>query len=149
MNTAVFAHAFVDGAASFDDYITDVNWNSSHVDGNSIYGAWEFIKPDGTPITGEKLIIYFAEPAYISIENNTLYPLTVSNLNVLSKSAINSTAAAGYGYVFAVDGVIRDELYPIKADDLMLEASKSVKLLFPGGINAEYSLTGSFTGAAA
>ena len=149
MNTAVFAHAFVDGAASFDDYITDVNWNSSHDDGNSIYGAWEFIKPDGTPITGEKLIIYFAEPAYISIENNTLYPLTVSNLNVLSKSAINSTAAAGYGYVFAVDGVIRDELYPIKADDLMLEAGKSIKLLFPGGINAEYSLTGSFTGAAA
>ena len=137
--TAVFANAFVQGASSFGDYVTDVNWDSGA-------SAWKFTKRDGTAVTGSKLIIYFSEPSYISIENNTDRALTVSALSVLGQSVINSASSAGYGYVFAVNGAIQSKLYPITASDLTLAAGRSVKLLFPGGKNAAYSLTGSFDG---
>ena len=101
VSSAVFAHAFVDGSTSFDDYVTDVYWDSAT-------GSWTFKKRDGTIVPGTKLTVYFSEPAYISIENNTLYNLTVNGLTVLGRSAINSTSATGYGYVFAENGVIEN-----------------------------------------
>ena len=139
VSSAVFAHAFVDGSTSFDDYVTDVYWDSAT-------GSWTFKKRDGTIVPGTKLTVYFSEPAYISIENNTLYNLTVNGLTVLGRSAINSTSATGYGYVFAENGVIENQLYPIQDEDLTLGSGQSVKLVFPGGTNAAYALTGSFTG---
>ena len=141
--TAVFAVAFVGTAAnpSFADYITDVNWNSE-------LSKWEFVKRDGTVVDGTSLTIYFSEPAYITIENNTSHALTINDLTVYGHSAINTADNAGYGYVFAKNDSIQDQLYPIEAQDLTLEAGKTVKLLFPGGRNAAFALAGSFAGEA-
>ena len=140
--TAVFAAAFVGTDRVFANYITDVNWDSAD-------NRWSFIKRDGTEITGDKLVVYFSEPAYIQIENNTEYPMDVSDLTVLGQSVINSSTTAGYGYVFAKDGVIQNELRPITAADLTLQPGKNIKLLFPGGKNAAWTLSGSFTDASA
>ena len=143
-SSAVFGHAFVEGATSFDEYITDVNWDSS-------VNAWKFVKRDGTSITGTKLILYYTLPAYISIENNTAYTLTVSpltvTLNGTARNVINSETQTGYGYVFATNGVVQNELRPVSGADLTLYAGKSIRILLPGGRNAAYSLTGSFTDA--
>ena len=140
--TAVYALAFVGDDRTFVNYITDVNWDS---DAN----AWKFVKRDGNEITGEKLVIYFAEPAYIQIENNTTHELKVSELTLLGQSAINgnSDSSVGYGYVFAIDGVIQSELRPITETDLILQPGKSIKILFPGGKNAAWTMKGGFTGA--
>ena len=136
--TAVFAVAFVGGDRTFANYITDVNWDSAN-------NRWSFVKRDGTEITGDKLVVYFSEPAYIQIENNTEHPLDISDLTVLGQSAINSSTDVGYGYVFAVNGVIQNALQPITAADLTLQPGKSVKLLFPGGKNAAWTLSGTDT----
>lgn len=138
--TAVFGVAFVGDDRTFANYITDVNWDSAN-------NRWSFIRRDGTAITGEKLVVYFTEPSYISIENNTEYPLSISGLTVLGQSAINSNTDTGYGYVFAVNGVIQDSLQPITAADLTLQPGKNIKLLFPGGKNAAWVLNGGFNGA--
>ena len=156
-NTAVFACAFVeddgDSSIGFENYITDVNWSSEQ-------NAWIYTKRDGTTGPVEKLMVYYSEPAYINIENNTAFPLTISDLTMLNHSAINIeptetvTGQAGYGYVYAVNGAIQDTLEPIEQSDLTLAAGKSIKLLFPGGLErignnkykgVSYSLTGGFT----
>ena len=141
--TAVFAVAFLgsDNNPSYADYITDVNWNSEA-------SQWEFVKRDGSVVTGTRLIVYYSEPAYITIENNTGHELTVRDLTVYGHTAINTSSQAGYGYVFAVNDNIQDQLYPITAQDLTLAAGKTIKLLFPGGRNAAYVLDGSFAGDA-
>lgn len=138
--TATFATAFVDDgsdAISYDDYITDVDWDSST-------SAWKFTKRDGTTVSGETLVIYFAEPAYVNIENNTSFSLTISDLEILGCHVVNSAAQTGYGYVYAINGAVQDTLKPIKDIDLTLGAGKSIKLLFPGGKNQTYTLSGSF-----
>ncbi|MBR6259505.1 MAG: InlB B-repeat-containing protein, partial [Oscillospiraceae bacterium] len=135
--TASFAAAFVGNVSfNFADNIKDVTWDS-------INNQWSFIKRDGTSTTGNKLVVYYSEPTYISIENNTGSTLTVSSLTVLGQSA----ADTGYGYVFARNGVIQEKLYPIAAADLVLEAGRSIKLVFPGGGGTAYTFEGGFTGA--
>ena len=141
--TAVFGCAFVAGATTFDEYLTDVDWDSEQ-------STWRFIKRDGSATTTTKLIVYFAEPAFITIENNTATTLTVKDLTVKNKSAINNTGntgATGYGYVFALNDVIQNDLRPIVASDLVLQAGKTIKLLFPGGKNVAWTLNGSFLDA--
>ena len=138
--TAVFGVAFVGDDRTFANYITNVNWDSEN-------NRWSFIRRDGETITGDKLVVYFCEPAYIQIENNTEHPLNISNLTVLNQSAINSDSAIGYGYVFAINGVIQNELRPITAAELILQPGKNIKLLFPGGKSAAWTLNGGFTGA--
>lgn len=135
---AVFGHAFVEGATSFDDYITDVNWDSEN-------NRWNFVKRNGEIITGNKIIIYYTLPAYISIENNTASTFTINPFAIADKNVINSSAQTGYGYGFAKNGTVENELYPLKDDELVLTPGKSIRVLFPGGRNADYSLTGSFS----
>ncbi len=143
-STAVFGHAFVSGSASFDDYITDINWNSE-------LNRWSFVKRDGSETAGTRLILYYTEPAYISIENNTAHTLEISDLkirlNQTDYSVINSQMQTGYGYVFAKNGSVQDTLLPVNAADLVLPAGKSVRIMLPGGRNAAYTLSGSLSGA--
>jgi uncharacterized repeat protein (TIGR02543 family) len=134
--TAAFACAFVDDGTNdiaFENYVTEVNWDSSA-------NSWKFTKRDGTVVSGEKLVVYYSEPAYINIENNTSFPLNITELSLRER-----TAAAGYGYVFAVNGAVQDKLMPITAADLTLGAGKSLKLMFPGGVKSQvYTLKGGF-----
>ena len=139
--TAVYGGAFREGAAAFDDYVTTLTWNTAE-------SKWQLTKRDGSVVDLEekKIIIYYAEPAYISIENNTDMPLTISDMKVNNTSVINSATTAGYGMVFAKNGAIRDAMLPVSAADLQLAAGQSVNLLIPGGRNMNYTLDGSFDG---
>ena len=83
-----------------------MNWDSETE-------KWQFIKHDGTVTDASKLRIYYSEPTYLSIENNAPYDLTVSGITVFGSSVINTDEVVGYGYVFATDNVIREELLPI------------------------------------
>ncbi len=146
--TAAYAGAFFleDPVTShYDDYFTKLSWDK-------VNSRWELTKHDDTtkvPLGSNTLIIYYAEPAYISIENNTDMALTISDI-VLgtgenAKSVVNTATVAGYGMVFAKNGAIRSALLPVKAGDLVLAAGNSVTLLIPGGRNTNYTLTGTFT----
>lgn len=145
LNTsAVFAAAFVGNDRTFANYITDVNWDSTN-------NRWSFVKRDGTAIEGNKLVVYFAEPAYVSIENNTGYTLTINQMTVTfgtAQNVINNSEQAGYGYVFAQNGAVRSDLQPVTAADMTLEPGKSIRILLPGGRNVNYSLNGSFANPA-
>jgi len=135
--TAVFGTAFAAGASGFDEYVVGIKWSSSDE-------SWTFIKRDGTTVTGSKIIIYYAEPAFVTIENNTGLPLDISSLSVNGRNAVNTSSSAGYGIVFAKNGAIQKALLPINESDLMLSVGMSVKLLFPGGCNQTYVFAGSF-----
>lgn len=137
-NTAAFACAFLDDgeqAIPFDNYLTDVNWANND---------WQFVGRDGSVSTGDKLVVYFAEPTYITIENNTSFNMDHSDLTMLGHHAVNSENQTGYGYVFAVNGKLQDALVPITEDQLKLNRGKSIKLMFPGGTNKNYTMTGGF-----
>ena len=145
-DAAVFAAAYVgSGTVAFKDYITDIYWSTAN-------SQWEYKGRDGSTGAFTRLIIYYADPAYVSIENNTIESgaertLTISSLTVSGHTAINDPAGvAGFGYVFAKNDEIQDALYPITAEDLTLEPGETIKLLFAGGRNVPWSLTGSFDG---
>ena len=153
-NTSVFGGAFSQGDASFNQFLTDVNWDSGS---ETETENWKYVRrykdAQGHYVTGNvtKLIIYFSEPSYISIENNTDNELDITQLDVFSRNAINGTQLndAGYGYVYAVNGAIRNELLPITADDLKLGPMKSIKLMFPGAGGQTYDMTGVYRNVAA
>ncbi len=145
IGTKVYAAAYLDGVRSFGDYITELKWDKEASEwyvttrsGDKVY----LKKTDGTGY--HRIYIYYAEPAYLSIENNTDNALTISSMTVDGISVINSNTVAGYGMVFAKNGAIRTALLPITADDLKLAAGQSVNLLIPGGQNMAYTLDGSF-----
>ena len=139
--TAAFGGAFLEGDTAYENFITEVNWDSTTQ-------KWQFVRRDGSTVTDKKLILYYAEPAYITIENNTEHKLTVSELTVLGNSAFNSRTEAGYGYVVARNGATEAKLLPIEVSDLALEAGQSIKLLFPGAVNQNYELSGKFASPA-
>ena len=145
IGTKVYAAAYLDGVRSFGDYITELKWDKEASEwyvttrsGDKVY----LKKTDGTGY--HRIYIYYAEPAYLSIENNTDNALTISSMTVDGISVINSNTVAGYGMVFAKNGAIRSALLPVTAEDLQLSAGQSINLLIPGGQNKAYTLDGSF-----
>ena len=145
IGTKVYAAAYLDGVRSFGDYITELKWDKEASEwyvttrsGDKVY----LKKTDGTGY--HRIYIYYAEPAYLSIENNTDMALSINAMTVDGISVINSTTVAGYGMVFAKNGAIRSALLPVTAEDLQLSAGQSINLLIPGGQNKAYTLDGSF-----
>lgn len=146
--TAMFGGAFRRGDTAFSEFITDVNWDSGNDDGTE---GWKCVRRYKDPSTGEyhkdtfsRLVFYYSEPAYISIENNTDYELEIGSLSVMGQNAINGTTLtdAGYGYVYAVNGAIRNQLLPITENDLKLQKMRSIMLVFPGACGQNYEMTG-------
>lgn len=142
--TAVYAGAYLDGDSQFGDYLTKLTWDTPT-------SQWLVTRRDGstTPLPHSnglhRIYIYYAEPAYINIENNTNMALKISDMKVNGTSVINSDTVAGYGMVFAKNGAIRSALLPVSESDLSLAANQAVTLLIPGGRNMNFSLEGSFT----
>ena len=142
---AAFANVTSETDISFENYLTRIRWDSS-------LGEWVFTKRDGSDVSYavcDKIILYYAEPAYISIENNTNLSVeqrkfTISALTVSGMSAINSNTETGYGYVISKDGATRSALLPLTADDCAIKAGGSLKLMIPGGCNMDYTLKGDF-----
>lgn len=134
--SAVFAVAYADGAQSFGECLTMVNWDS-------VAGTWAFIRRDGTSIADvDKLILYFSEPSYISVENNTPFELNITDLTVNGISARD-----GFGFVVARNGATVDHFVPMADDDFTLASEKNIKLMFPGVLKQSYVLTGVFPDA--
>ena len=135
----------MDGERSFGDYITDLTWDKATSEWYVTTRSGETVylkKTDGTGYY--RIYIYYAEPAYLSIENNTDMAMTISGMTADGTSVINSETVAGYGMVFAKNGAIRSALLPVTAEDLQLSAGQSINLLIPGGRNKAYTLDGSF-----
>lgn len=144
---------------TFDDYITEINWS---IDEN----CWKFTTRKGTIMSSasvEKLVVYFSDAYYLTIENNTGAILTVNSLEGLVKypgeSAQNyhdlinrsDTLFTGYGYVYALDGAVQEILRPISVaafdlqdTNLTLRTGDSITILVPGGRGMAYKLTGCF-----
>ena len=145
IGTSVYAGAYLDGVRTFGDYITNLTWEVST-------SKWYVTKRNGEKVYLEKtdgtgyhrIYIYYVDPAYISIENNTGLTLTISGMTVNGTSVINTNTVAGYGMVFAKNGAIRSALLPVEAEDLTLIPGASINLLIPGGRNMNYTLDGAF-----
>lgn len=147
-STSIFGHAFLDDGSDnigFEKYLTDVNWSGSD---------WTFIDRNGESWAGSKLVVYFTEPSYITIENNSNYPVNITDLvfgsDMLNYHAVNTTKSGitdgqpGYGYVYAINGAVQSTLRPIVENDFKLGVGKSIKLLFPGSsvTSQPYTVTG-------
>lgn len=142
----VFGVALVTGyngspTVSYADYITDVYWNTEN-NGS----VWECLKRDGTKLqfdsnhNSAKLVLYYSDPYYLTIENNHSETLTFDGItaSISGNTAgwplqvINSTSQAGYGYVYAVNGAVQDTLRPVSEkvlDDLRKDSEK----VYPAG----------------
>lgn len=136
--SAAYGGAYLAGDTDPSNYVTWIRWDVDNA-------KWVVIRRDGTTedLGTKKLLIYYAEPAYISIENNTEMPLSISELTVNGMSVINN-ATQGYGMLFAKNGAIRSALMPVSAEDLVFASGSSVTILIPGGQGMGYLLDGSF-----
>lgn len=145
IGTKVYAGAYLDGVRSFGDYITRLTWDEDTSEWYVTTRSGDTVYLKKTDNTGYyRIYIYYAEPSYLSIENNTDMALTISDMKVDETSVINTNMAAGYGMVFAKNGAIRTALLPITAEDLALAPGQSINLLIPGGRDKDYTLDGSF-----
>ena len=131
-----FACAFADGDTSYDQCISQVNWDNSA-------GTWGFVRRDGSVVTNvDKLILYFSYPSYISVANNTDHTMDISSLTLNTVNA----ASNGFGFVIARNGATVDHFVPISANDLQLAPNNSIKMMFPGVNNKAYVLNGKLQG---
>lgn len=141
--TAVYATALVEGDYNYDHYLTQLLWEE---------GKWQIKKRDGSQVdlNGKKIVIYFADPAFLSIENNSAFDFDMTDFTVKlankNRSLLNNADLAGptgVGLVFARDGSIQDELKPAEMTDGKLTLAKnggSIILLIPGGQGATFAL---------
>lgn len=143
--TAMFAYAYVDDESDpnigFDEFVTDVNWN---------HGDWQFLKRDGSVSEGDSIVVYFSEPAFVSIENNSDRALTLTGMTVDDRTVVNTSSQPGYGYVYSVNGKVQSVLRPVTQNEtvnnMSIDIGKSMQLIFPGGVNKKYSVSGGFSG---
>ena len=150
IGTNLYAGAYLDGERSFEEYITKLTWHSDVSEWYVTTRSGGEICLKKTDNTGyHRIYIYYAQPAYISIENNTDMALTITDMKVNDTSVVNSDTVAGYSMVFARNGAIRTSLLPVAALDLNLAAGDSINLLIPGGRNKTYTLVGQFNGTKA
>lgn len=145
-STAVYATALANGNTDYSDYRTKLLWEN---------GKWRIEKRDGTKDdldTTKELVVYFSEPAYVSIENNTEFDFNITSLTVnlagQDRSLLNNSGTTGFGLVFAKNGAIQEQLLPVQADEsgtyTLSKNGGSVTILIPGGRNRNFSLSGSF-----
>ena len=131
----VYAYTFAKGTDDFDKFVTGIQWNSSQQ-------RWDIKRNGTTDVDNKQLIVYYAQGSYISIVNNSSErTLTVDPFKIMNKEAVDDF----YGYVTAKNFVTLDTLLPVKATDLVLAPGESVKLLFPGAVNQNWSLSGTFS----
>ena len=147
--TSIYGGAFAYGDGQYGEDITRLVWDSEHA-------KWTLQHRNGTTSdladnNGDRRIyIIYAEPTYISVENNTANSLTVSELSLSAagftdQPVINSSSQVGYGMLFAKNGAIRSALLPVTEEDFSLAAGDSLMVLFPGGQGMTCKLNGSFT----
>ena len=129
----LYAYSFATTATDFAQFLSAVNWNSGKQ-------CWNFVERSGDSATGDpSLRIYYSQGAYISVVNNSAYDLTVDSMTVLGK------AVPFYGYPTVKNNITLDTLTPVTAEDLVLKSGENVKLLFPGAVGRNWTLTGTFT----
>ena len=131
----VFACAFAESDTKYSDCLSTVKWDNQS-------GDWAFER-DGVVTNIDTLILYFSNPAYISIANNTNFPVNLSSLKLNGIDA----ASNRYGFVVARNGATVEQFVPLAESDLQLASKQNVKLMFPGVRNTNYVLNGAFDGA--
>ncbi len=136
-STAVYATALL--GSDYYEYLTRLDWE---YDQTKDKWEWKITKRDGTKsaLGGATIKVYFAQPTFLSIENNSPYDLDVTSLTIQfknasgwTKSLINTTTEAGWGLVFARDGVIQSELLPVQGPLVLAKNGGSISILIPGG----------------
>ncbi|MBQ9521835.1 MAG: hypothetical protein IJR72_04610 [Oscillospiraceae bacterium] len=132
----VFACAFLPGDNQYSQCLSKVNWDSAT-------GNWSAIRhDDAPPVTNvDTLILYYSLPAYVSIANNTEYPLNIRSL--ILDNNIN-VAENRFGFVVVHNGATVNHFVPVQASDLILPPKNNIKLMFPGVRGKQYALNGSF-----
>ena len=129
----LYAYSFASTATDFSQFLSAINWDSENQ-------RWDFVEHSGNKATGNpNLKIYYSNGAYISIVNNSAYDLTVDSMSVLGKDV------PFYGYPTVKNNITLETLTPVTAEDLVLKSGENIKLLFPGAVNRNWTLTGTFT----
>ena len=138
---ATFGGAYIKNSDDYAEYIKRIYWDSNE-------NSWMYETRSGSHNVNNTLIIYYSDPAYISIENNWKeHNLNISDISINGMTAVDSDSNAGYGYVVARNGATRETLEPIHKnstdrtkDDLYLKPGESVKLMFPGACGKGFSV---------
>lgn len=155
--TLVYAYSYGKKSNNFSKYFTSINWDDTN-------HCWRGVQHDGSSVASDDkdyVYIFYSNAAYLSITNNSEYPLTIDPLTILGKTAVSDA----YGYPTVIDYLTQETLIPI-ADSVDNPSTQSVephivedgkivlpvggytKLLFPGACLGSWSLSGVFEGLA-
>ena len=165
LTNSVYAYSFayinMTGNASktqFSQFLTSIEWDTDNQRWVMKHNS-ENITYSTISTSSKRLYVYYSDPAYISITNNSEYPLTIDALTVMGKNAV----VTNYGYPVVVDYRTVDTLTPIAdlklpgadpanpvsfvndENKIVLQPGGYVKLLFPGACEKSWTLNGSFT----
>lgn len=140
-DTMIFWRAFDALDTDAGRYVESVELDS--INGYVDPGKWKFCKPNNhfSKADGTKLVIYYTEPAYLTIINNTTHKLVENNNMMVHGMRVYN----GYGYIVEIgdDGALTYTDMPSNSA-LNLESGESITLMFPGGCGAAYSFNGGF-----
>ena len=140
-DTMIFWRAFDAVDTNAGSYVESVELDS--INGYVDPGKWKFCKPNNnfSKADGTKLVIYYTEPAYLTIINNTTHKLVENNNMMVHGMRVYN----GYGYIVEIgdDGTLTYTDMPSNSA-LNLESGESITLMFPGGCGAAYSFNGGF-----
>ncbi|MBR5341385.1 MAG: hypothetical protein IK151_05615 [Erysipelotrichaceae bacterium] len=139
---SVYAYTFAKDKKNFEQFMTELNWDSPQQ-------KWRYIN-SSTYDFGNTLCIYYSDPAYISITNNSGYDLEVNDLTVLRNNIIDKN----YGYPTVIDYLTQETLIPIRSSSvynsvkntIVIPSGGYVKILFPGACESDFTISGKFTG---
>ena len=103
-DTMIFWRAFDAVDTNAGSYVESVELDS--INGYVDPGKWKFCKPNNnfSKADGTKLVIYYTEPAYLTIINNTTHKLVENNNMMVHGMRVYN----GYGYIVEIgdDGTL-------------------------------------------
>lgn len=165
-NTMIFWRGYAEDETNFNAYLESVKSNPENQDSN--YGRWSFDKnsdsadSDKLVPVGNKLVLYYTEPAYLTVSNNSSHSMNNNDMKVLfaGYSGVStgteeySAPVAGSSvvpidkcaYVTKIGDVEQTNLRHASTEDLSLADKSSVTLMIPGALGAKYWIDGGFNG---
>lgn len=144
---ATYAGAFLKASYAFAGYITEFQWENPQPNSDSnTTGKWKFKGWNGEWFYEDEILIYYSDPAYITIQNNSSVAIDITELKVGGVNTINTADSTGYGFVFADDDALQGDLPLITEETLKLSAGQPVRLMFPGGYGKSYEFSGTVLG---
>ena len=153
-DTMIFWRGYAENETEFSDYLGALKSDSDS-------GLWRFGKSGdaSAAVEDNKLVLYYTEPAYITISNDTGLDMTNNNMLVMlpgytggststysdpSDPTEDSAVLSAFTHAY----IKPEDTAPYRIatkEDLSLKNENAVTLMIPGAVGAKYWISGKFS----